>query len=144
MSLSNVSFDDESIIDELLFEDDIDISVYASLAEYLKGNEWKRRNTEIRRNYIASEWGRILWGANVTPLNTLFDISTGRCVNSYNGELYNVESRTHKLFVRRFQATSNIREKRFSEWIESVRKDVECAFGILKLRFRYLKNPIRF
>ena len=30
----------------------------------------------------------------------------------------------------------------FSEWLESVRKDVECAFGILKIRFRFLRgNP---
>jgi len=29
-----------------------------------------------------------------------------------------------------------------SEWLESVRKDVECAFGILKIRFRFLRNPV--
>ena len=32
---------------------------------------------------------------------------------------------------------------KFSDWIESVRKDVECFFGILKLRFRWLKCPIK-
>ena len=31
---------------------------------------------------------------------------------------------------------------RWSEWLESVRKDVECFFGILKGRFRWLKMPI--
>ena len=31
-----------------------------------------------------------------------------------------------------------------SRWLESVRKDVECAFGILKIRFRCLKIPSRF
>lgn len=30
----------------------------------------------------------------------------------------------------------------YSEWIESVRKDVECTFGILKQRFRYLTRGI--
>lgn len=25
---------------------------------------------------------------------------------------------------------------------ESIRKDVECFFGILKIRFRYLSNPV--
>ena len=30
----------------------------------------------------------------------------------------------------------------WSEWLESVRKDVECCFGILKARFRILKHPI--
>ena len=36
------------------------------------------------------------------------------------------------------------REARFSEWLESLRKDVECAFGILKSRWRILKTGIRF
>jgi hypothetical protein len=31
---------------------------------------------------------------------------------------------------------------KFSDWIASVRKDVECFFGILKQRFRFLVNPI--
>ena len=35
------------------------------------------------------------------------------------------------------------REIRFSEWIESMCKDVECAFGILKGRWRCLKYGIR-
>ena len=35
------------------------------------------------------------------------------------------------------------REIRFSEWLESMRKDVECAFGILKGRWKCLKYGIR-
>ena len=35
------------------------------------------------------------------------------------------------------------RECRWSEWIESMRKDVECTFGILKGRWRILKSGIR-
>jgi hypothetical protein len=31
---------------------------------------------------------------------------------------------------------------RFSEWMESMRKDVECTFGILKGRFLLLKYGI--
>jgi hypothetical protein len=34
-------------------------------------------------------------------------------------------------------------EIRFSEWLESMRKDVECTFGILKGRFLLLKYGIR-
>ena len=40
--------------------------------------------------------------------------------------------------------TSNSRaEIRFSSWLESLRKDVECTFGILKGRWRVLKTGIR-
>ena len=39
--------------------------------------------------------------------------------------------------------TSSRAEIRFSEWLESIRKDVECTFGILKGRFRVLKTGIR-
>ena len=38
--------------------------------------------------------------------------------------------------------TSKIKEALWSKWIESVRKDVECCFGILKGRLRCLKLPI--
>jgi hypothetical protein len=34
-------------------------------------------------------------------------------------------------------------EIRFSQWLESLRKDVECTFGILKGRWRILKSGIR-
>ena len=40
--------------------------------------------------------------------------------------------------------TMYITETRWSEWMESMRKDVECTFGILKGRFRILKAGIRF
>ena len=35
-------------------------------------------------------------------------------------------------------------EVMWSEWVESVRKDVECTFGVLKARFRILRNAVRF
>jgi hypothetical protein len=35
------------------------------------------------------------------------------------------------------------REIRFSDWLESMRKDVECTFGVLKGRWRILKTGIR-
>ena len=34
-------------------------------------------------------------------------------------------------------------EVRWTTWLESIRKDVECTFGILKGRFRLLKIGIR-
>ena len=41
------------------------------------------------------------------------------------------------------KTSTSIPEIRFSEWLESLRKDVECTFGILKGRFRVLKAGIR-
>lgn len=38
--------------------------------------------------------------------------------------------------------TSKFKEGLWSKWVESVRKDVECVFGILKGRFRCSKLPI--
>jgi hypothetical protein len=37
----------------------------------------------------------------------------------------------------------NRSEIRFSQWLEALRKDVECTFGILKSRWRILKTGIR-
>ncbi len=37
-----------------------------------------------------------------------------------------------------FVVTNNVDEIRGSKWVESMRKDVECTFGILKGRWRIL------
>lgn len=42
-----------------------------------------------------------------------------------------------------FKVTNLIDEIRWSKWVESMRKDVECTFGIMKGRFRILKTGIR-
>ncbi len=44
--------------------------------------------------------------------------------------------------INPYKHTANKRERRWSEWVESGRKDVECTFGILKQRFRFLRNGI--
>jgi hypothetical protein len=41
-----------------------------------------------------------------------------------------------------FTITSDIDKIRWSNWLESMRKDVECTFGILKGRWRILKSGI--
>ena len=38
---------------------------------------------------------------------------------------------------------SKYSEIRWAQWLESMRKDVECTFGIMKGRFRILKTGIR-
>ena len=42
-----------------------------------------------------------------------------------------------------FGVTNDIDEIRWSKWLESMRKDVECTFGILKGRWRILKSGVR-
>jgi hypothetical protein len=42
-----------------------------------------------------------------------------------------------------FKGTTSLKEYRWSEWLESMRKDVECTFGILKGRWRILKSGVR-
>jgi hypothetical protein len=41
-----------------------------------------------------------------------------------------------------FTVTSDMDEIRWSKWLESMRKDVECTFGILKGRWCILKSGI--
>ena len=41
------------------------------------------------------------------------------------------------------KSTSKKIQWRFSKWLESMRKDVECTFGIMKGRWRILKSGIR-
>ena len=38
----------------------------------------------------------------------------------------------------------SVEEKRYSEWLESVRKDIECTFGLIKMRFRLFLSQIQF
>jgi len=42
-----------------------------------------------------------------------------------------------------FKVTNKETEIRWSKWVESMRKDVECTFGILKGRWRILKTGVR-
>ena len=42
-----------------------------------------------------------------------------------------------------FGVSNNINKIWWSKWLESMRKDVECTFGILKGRWRILKSEVR-
>jgi hypothetical protein len=42
-----------------------------------------------------------------------------------------------------FSKSNDIDEMHWSKWLESMRKDVECTFGILKGRWRILKSGVR-
>lgn len=63
----------------------------------------------------------------------------------YSGGYVIVDNGYHDwpVTVPPFSRTNNIREIRWSRWVESMRKDVECTFGILKGRWRILKCGVR-
>jgi len=42
-----------------------------------------------------------------------------------------------------FSKSDSVMEEKWSKWMESMRKDVECTFGILKGHWRILKSGIR-
>jgi hypothetical protein len=48
------------------------------------------------------------------------------------------------IFMCPFKQPTSRPEILWSEWGESVRKDVECFFGILKARFWFLRNAVRY
>ena len=74
-----------------------------------------------------------------------FDESDNVVEKSYNGCYVLVDNGYHNwsITIPPIATPSTRREIRFSEWVESVRKDVECCFGILKGRFRCLKYGVR-
>jgi Plant transposon protein len=37
----------------------------------------------------------------------------------------------------------NVAQRAFSSALESVRKDVECSFGMLQARLAFMKTPVR-
>ena len=47
------------------------------------------------------------------------------------------------IFVNTFSKPSERKKKRFASKQETVRKDIECAFGILVARFHILQRPLR-
>jgi hypothetical protein len=53
---------------------------------------------------------------------------------------YNQQS----LFMCPWKTPSTRQELLWSEWTESIHKDVECFFGLIKARWWYLRNGIRF
>ncbi len=42
-----------------------------------------------------------------------------------------------------YGVTNNIDKIHWSKWLKSIRKDVECTFGILKGRWRMLKSGVK-
>lgn len=63
----------------------------------------------------------------------------------YNGVWLQVDNGYHEWSITMppFKYVSNRNELRWSQWMESMRKDVECTFGILKKRWTILSKGIK-
>lgn len=74
----------------------------------------------------------------------LYDVS-GRPMLCRGGYIL-VDGGYQKLqcFIDPSPGATGTKEVHWSEFLESIRKDVECTFGIIKKRFRWLKNPIAY
>lgn len=91
-------------------------------------------------------------------------INDGTILNDVRFELYDLDDNDGSVVMQTYQGawllvdngyhswattvppiktTMKKSEIRFSSWLESMRKDVECTFGILKGRWRILKSGIR-
>ena len=65
---------------------------------------------------------------------------------TYQGVWLAVDGEYQKVacFIEPMHIRYGFSEVAFSERLESVRKDVECAFGILKIRFRFLRGFVLY
>ena len=48
-----------------------------------------------------------------------------------------------KCIIAGYQPSLDSVRHKCTDWLASVRKDVECSFGILKCRFRWFKCPLK-
>ena len=77
---------------------------------------------------------------------TLFDRQNGETVQVKYREAWLLVDNGYLAWsctVPPIKLSTTMDKIRFSKWLESLRKDVECTFGIMKGRFRVLKSGIR-
>ena len=74
-----------------------------------------------------------------------YDSSGAAVKQKYRGAWLLVDNGylAHPTTVPPIKTTNSRAEIRFSAWLESLRKDVECTFGILKGRWRILKAGVQ-
>ena len=74
-----------------------------------------------------------------------YDHNGAVVTREYKGPWILCDNGYHKswsMTIAPFKETTSRLELRFSQWLESMRKDVECTFGIMKGRWRILKTGI--
>jgi hypothetical protein len=73
-----------------------------------------------------------------------FDVSINDVLTTQTGVYYICDGGYHRWSCMRnpLKDTATRDRRLWSEWVESTRKNVECCFGILKARWRFLRNGI--
>jgi hypothetical protein len=95
---------------------------YSKFINMLQNNELYQEYCYIFRTGLGHD--------DIMKLKTFYVISDGGYLNWPS-------------MMTGFAPSSESIKYKFTDWMASVRKDVECTFGILKQRFRWLKCPIR-
>ena len=94
------------------------------------------KNDECVRKIVAGSLADveyILYDEDGVP-----HVCTGAYMLSDNGYL------NQSVFMCPWKTPSSRQQLLWSEWVESVRKDVECFFGLMKARWWFLRNGVRY
>jgi hypothetical protein len=78
--------------------------------------------------------------------NAVWPLRTAAGVETRTGAYLICDGGYHKWYemVCGLKHTSSVPHSLFSSQLESVRKDIECCFGILKMRFNILTKPLQY
>jgi hypothetical protein len=93
---------------------------------------------------VLDSYPNEIWYGTAHPQETFTLFNEEGEVTLWQGAYLIVDGGYQKVtgFIDPKHASFTYEDVVWSEWIESVRKDVECCFGILKMRWRFLRNPI--
>jgi hypothetical protein len=105
---------------------------------------WNNQTMVCLDNFISDIYDGLILSYNEFNL-VLYDSNKNRVQMTYTGVYVIVDNGylPWSCTVPPFLMTNKINETRWLKWIESMRRDIECAFGILKGRWRILKSSVR-
>jgi len=110
------------------------------VSKYFYGT-WNDKQITVNDTFPVDVWQGEIFRRLRYTLNTKQGVPV-----QYQGAWLAVDGGYQKVacFINPMHNRYGFPEVAFSEWLESVRKDVECAFGILKIRFRFLRGFVLY
>ena len=111
------------------------------VSKYFYGTSWNDKQITVNDTFPVDVWN----GDKFRQLRYTLYSKQGVPV-IYQGVWLAVDGGYQKVacFINPMHNRYGFPEVAFSEWLESVRKDVECAFVILKIRFRFLRGFVLY